>query len=61
MSNEADARRGADSHFKQLREDKTADKSQKLEAKRVKANVDKTARLKAARLAKAEADASSTE
>ena len=52
MTNGSDARESADSHFKQLRDDKTANKSQKLEATRVKADVDKTARLKAARLAK---------
>ncbi|MCB8840838.1 hypothetical protein [Aurantimonas sp. VKM B-3413] len=53
MSNGSDARKSAESHFKQLRDDKTTNKSQKLEATRVKADVDKTARLKAARVAKA--------
>tara|TARA_R110002020_G_scaffold265392_1_gene480167 strand:+ start:573 stop:755 length:183 start_codon:yes stop_codon:yes gene_type:complete len=53
MNDDSDARKSADSHFKQLRDDKTTNKSQKLEANRVKADVDKTARLKAARVAKA--------
>ena len=53
MSSDSDARTSADKHFKQLREDKTTTKSQKLEATRVKADVDKSARLKAARVAKA--------
>ncbi|NDW05659.1 hypothetical protein [Jiella pacifica] len=53
MSDGSDSRKSADSHFKQLRDDKTTEKSQKLEATRVKADVEKTARLKAARVAKA--------
>ena len=53
MSSSSDSRKIAESHFKQLRDDKTTNKSQKLEASRVKSDVDKSARLKAARLAKA--------
>ncbi|ORE98647.1 hypothetical protein [Aurantimonas sp. 22II-16-19i] len=53
MSSGSDSRTSADKHFKQLREDKTTAKSQKMEATRVKADADKSARLKAARMAKA--------
>ncbi|WP_156418122.1 hypothetical protein [Aureimonas sp. AU4] len=51
----------ADAKFNRLRDDKTASASKKLNAQRVKADSDKTARLKAARLLKAEEDARQTE
>ena len=54
MSDESSsAKSNADSHFKTLKAEKTATASKQINIDRVKADSDKTARLKAARLAKA--------
>ena len=61
MTDNPDIRVQADRHFSRLRDERTANTAKKLTDERVKADSDKTARLKAARLAKAAADQKTTD
>ena len=57
MTDDMSARSQADAHFKSARDAKTASASKRISEERVKADSNKSARLKAARLAKDEEDA----
>lgn len=56
MTDKSDLRVLAERSFNRSRDQKTANTAKALNAERVKADTDKSARLKAARLAKAAAD-----
>ena len=56
MADKTDIRVQAERQFARLRDERTSDTAKTLNKERMKADSDKSARLKAARLAKAAAD-----